>query len=239
MNHPEPLLISAYLDGDLGSRDQAQVEAHVAQCGACSDLLEEFRAIRDQARDLSDQLPARDLWPGIARAIQEEAGRDPENPDVIRLHPRVRSRKRPRGVRVSVPQAAAAGLILALVSGTAGVGVGRAMGPAPESAGMGVGVATPVSWVALVHEARPDLASVAEEVESLESLVADQGDTLDPVAREALAKNLNAIDRAIRESVAALQEDPGNRFLESNLERAVLSKGEFLRDAAALVLSST
>ena len=75
MEHPDPRSISAYIDGDLAGTEREEVEGHLAHCGACSDLLEEFRDLREAARGLPDQVPTRDLWPGIARAIHQEAGR--------------------------------------------------------------------------------------------------------------------------------------------------------------------
>jgi hypothetical protein len=94
---------------------------------------------------------------------------------------------------------------------------------------------TAATWVRLVEQAKPELAPVAAEVVRLERILADHHTDLDPVTVGVLQKNLEAIDRAIRESLAALREDPGNQFLESNLERAVLSMSEYLRDAASLV----
>jgi hypothetical protein len=56
---------------------------------------------------------------------------------------------------------------------------------------------------------------------------------------EVLDRNLAIIDGAIQESVMALRADPGNRFLKSNLERTIWTKGEYLRDATVLVVPAT
>jgi hypothetical protein len=50
-----------------------------------------------------------------------------------------------------------------------------------------------------------------------------------------LEKNLAVIDRAIRESVAALAVDPGNEFLVDHLEGAYRRKVDYLREATALL----
>ena len=205
MEHPDPRSISAYIDRDLDQEEHDEVERHLAHCGACSDLLEEFRELQENARGLADQLPSRDLWPGIARAIHQEAGRDPSDPDVIRLHPRVAARKPRRKIRLSVPQAAAAGLILALASGALGAAIGQSSVDAPSGL---AAVESPVSWVALVGEARPDLSEAAAEVAELERVLAEQGEALDPETRATLEKNLLTIDRAIRVACCKSLEAP-------------------------------
>jgi hypothetical protein len=237
MNHPDTTLLSAYMDGDLSPREVLEVEEHLGDCDSCSELLGDLRAIQEEARGLPDRDPFRDLWPAIARAIQDEAARDPINPDVIRLHPRV-PEARPssrRGVFLTVPRAVAAGLVLALLSGSLGARIGfRDAQQSVPVAEKGPNEAT-ATWVSLVEQAKPELAPAAAEVVRLERILDDHQSDLDPVTVSVLQKNLEAIDRAIRESLAALREDPGNRFLESNLERAVLTKSEYLRDAASLV----
>jgi len=241
MNHPDTTLLSAYLDGDLSPREALEVEDHLGECGSCSELLADFRAIREEARELPSQAPPRDLWPAIARAIQDEAARDPRDPDVIRLHPRVpeKGRGSRRGIFLTVPWAVAAGLVLALFSGFMGARLSSGfVQRAPSVSGKGPTEAG-ATWVSLVGQAKPELAPAAEEVARLERVLSEHQGDLDSLTVGVLEKNLEAIDRAIRESLAALEEDPGNRFLESNLERAVLTKGEYLRDAASLVTPAT
>jgi hypothetical protein len=239
MDHPDPRAISAYLENDLGSEDHRDMEDHLAHCSECSDILQDLRGLRDRAGGLPDQVPSRDLWPGIARAIHKEAGRDPQDPDVIRLHPRVGGHKVERGLQMSWPQASAAGIVLALISGAIGGAWGGSLSAPPVAQGPDEVEETLPGWVALVEEARPELTEIAEEVARLERVLAEGQDVLDPGTRGILEKNLGSIDRAISESVAALREDPGNRFLETNLERAVRSRGEYLKDAAALAVPAT
>jgi len=232
INHPDSQLYSTLLDGNLTPQEVEELEHHLAECGPCSDLFQDLQAIRRQAGELPDHFPQRDLWPGIAEAIQENEGRDP---DVIHLHrgPHVPPPSWRRGFHLSIPQAAAAGLALALVSGLVGARAGNdsqpggqlevaAQGPSPE-------------WVTQVGKANPALEATALEVVQLEQVLAEYREVLDPHTSEILEKNLGVIDRAIRESVEALSEDPGNRFLNNNLERAILAKGEYLRDATLLV----
>ncbi len=241
MEHPDPRLISESLEGELGPEEHREVESHLAACGPCSDLLEEFRDLRERARSLPDQIPPRDLWPGIARAIQEEAGQDPRDPDVIRLHPRVPAQEpeEKRTLRLSVPHAVAAGLALALFSAAIGAGLATSNDSPPLIRQAAESTAGPSAWVQLVEETIPDLTSTAMEVARLELSLANYEGEMDPLTVEVLTRNLDVIDRAIRESVAALRVDPGNSFLESNLERAVLAKGDYLREATSLVAPAT
>jgi anti-sigma factor RsiW len=229
MNHPASHRLSAYLDGDLTPELARELEGHLEECRECSELLADLEGIRARARELPDQFPTQDLWPGIERAIREDAQRDP---DVIRLHPAMRAgpAKRRAGFRLSLPQAAVAGLVLALFSGAVGARLGRT--PAPETA---ASPPTQASWVNLVTEASPSLETSALEVARLEEVLASHRQELDPVTAGILEKNLYVIDQAIRESVAALRVDPGNRYLETHLERSIRAKGQYLRDAALLV----
>lgn len=205
------------------------MEEHLSSCEECRALLEDFSEIQQAAKDLSDQSPPRDLWPGISRAIRRGLVEDPE---VIRLYPGVREPSTPsRPVfRLSPVQAAAAGLVLALVSGGIGLQMGRA--PAAEAP---TAVEAEASWVSLVGETSPQLAGAAREVAELERLLAVHRSDLDPETVRILEKNLGVIDQAIRESVAALRADPGNQFLESHLERAIQAKADYLRTAASIM----
>jgi hypothetical protein len=226
MKHPASHRLSAYLDGDLSPDRAQELEEHLRGCQECARLLDDLERIRTQAGNLPARYPSRDLWPGIRRAIQEDAVRDP---DVIRLHPGEIYRRR-GSFRLSLPQAAAAGLVLALLSAAVGARVGSE--PAPDPV---VTVPTEASWVSLVREASPGLEGSALEVARLEDMLERNRENLDPATAGILEKNLGVIDQAIRESLAALRSDPGNRFLETHLERSIRAKGDYLRDAAVLV----
>ena len=234
MKHPDPSRLSALLDGDLGPPELREIEGHIEFCESCSSLLAELRTLQRQARELPDRLPSRDLWPGIARALREDGVRDP---DVIRLHPAASVPLQPtrRGFHLSVPQAVAACLALAMFSGLAGVRLGQGWTSTGEAFQEPASQGAQPSWVKEVREATPGLEVIALEVSRLERLLAEHRGELDPLTAGVLERSLGIIDRAIGESVSALRADPGNRFLENNLERAILAKGEYLRDAAFLV----
>lgn len=234
MKHPDPLRFSDLLAGELDPSEIQNLEKHLEVCDDCAALLRDLRNIHRLAGELPDRLPTRDLWPGIVRAIDSREGGDP---DVIRLHPGVSvpGRKTRRGFHLSFPQAAAAGLALALFSGVIGARLGRGPGSQLDIPQEAASVEVRSPWVRLVREATPGLEARAVEVARLEQTLAEYRGELDPLTAQVLEKNLGVIDNAIRESASALREDPGNRFLENNLERAILAKGDYLRGAALLV----
>ena len=228
MKHPDSERFSAYLDGLSSDGEALELEKHLSACDGCHGLLNDLFELQRRVRELPEQLPPRDLWPGIQRGIRTDATQGAE---VIRLFPGFQQPAEParRAYRLSLPQAAAAGLVLAVLSGALGLRVGSS--PAPEA---GVAVESEASWVSLVGEASPGLEGSAREVAQLETLLAQNQGDLDPETVRILQKNLGVIDRAIQESVAALRADPGNRFLESHLARAIQTKGQYLRTAASL-----
>jgi anti-sigma factor RsiW len=228
MRHPDSERLSAYLDGLVPEGEMREVEDHLSRCRDCRTLLDELSQIKRMARDLSELSPPRDLWPRIQEGIQNP---DASSTDVIRLYPEARraSKAARRGFRLSLPQAAAAGLVLALLSGALGARLGSRS--EPQTAATSVEEA---SWVTQVSLTSPRLESSAREVARLEEVLAQHRGELDPTTIQILERNLRVIDRAIEESLQALEGDPGNQFLESHLERAIQAKGDYLRTATLL-----
>ena len=224
MKHPDSLQLSGLLDGDLSALEREEVEAHLSRCDGCATLLQELASVKAMAEKLPDRAPARDLWPGISEAIRDAA----RDPDIIHLHPVDPPRPR-RPARIPLPQAAAAGLILALFSGTLGAWLGQGTLPSVARG------AEDAPWVSMVAAAAPGMEGAAREVARLESALNVQRERLDSITVQLLERNLAAIDRAIRESVEALQADPGNAFLLENIERAVSVRADYLQDATLIL----
>jgi anti-sigma factor RsiW len=234
--HPDPERISSFMEGDLPPSEMLELGEHLERCAECAALLGDLEEVRARARSLPERLPGRDLWPEIAQAIQERTEIDP---DVIRLHPGL-SRPRPGGragrvLRVPVPHAVAAGLVLALFSGLLGARLGQGMtGNGSASLDETDGPAQP-AWVRLVGDAQPALEERAREVAGLERALSEHREEMDSLTAAVLERNLAMIDGAIQESLSALQADPGNQFLRNHLERAILAKGDYLREASLLM----
>ena len=215
-------LLPDYLEGtlDLGRREL--VEHHLAECGRCAALVHDLMAIQQQARSLSDLVPSRDLWRGIAERIEAP---------VLSI-PAPAPRRRRFGAAWMT--AAAAALVLATASVTY-VATKRVS----EQHRVGSVAQTP---------ARPESAAVAgaqlaassaqvtydQEIERLHKIVTERRTQLDTATIAVIEKNLKVIDQAIAQSRAALAKDPASRFLNDQLNRALDKKVELLRTVALL-----
>ena len=62
--------LDEYVDGALGPRDRAALEAHLAGCAACRATLADVRGLVASARALPPRIePTRELWTGIAARL--------------------------------------------------------------------------------------------------------------------------------------------------------------------------
>ncbi len=164
-----------------------------------------------------DETPARDLWPGVA----------------ARLAAPVAPPRRP--VALSWPQLAlAASLLMAVTSGLTWLAARQAptpaAGPAPivaqgESAGVVEGGIVKANFADAQYNAA---------VSDLEQILYSERDRLDPRTVLVIERNLKAIDTAIQEARAALNDDPANAYLNSHLADARRRKLDLLRHATTL-----
>jgi hypothetical protein len=173
---------------------------------------------------LRDEVPAADLWPGIAGRL-DGRGAPSTAGAAVRL------------VSFTLPQLAmAATLLIAVSAGVSWLALGRTTTTTPRPA------EPAIRAVIEPHEpVRPDVerATFADEqynaaVADLERILRDERDRLDPATVMVIERNLRAIDVAIRESRAALDADPANTYLNSHLADARRRKLELLRRAAGL-----
>lgn len=183
---------------------------------AADDPLAETDVLQAALAGLEDGPPAADLWPGIAARLGPRSGGG-------------------RVVSFTLPQLALAATLLIAVS--AGVSW-LALGPRPVADP----APTPIQAVADPAESlQPDVqratfadAQYDAAVADLERILREEGQRLDPQTVMVLERNLRAIDDAIRESRAALDNDPANTYLNSHLAEARRRKLELLRRAAGL-----
>ena len=214
----QPILdrLSDYIDGELDSRTNGEIERHLSTCASCRAVATELRAVVARAGSLVDTPPQQDLWAGVAARI----GR------IVPFQPRVHRR-----FSFTLPQLAAAGLALMVLSGgmvwLAKTGDPRADFPVTSG------------------EERPRVApaSLADNhyegaVEDLEQTLERNRSQLDPETVRVLEQNLKSIDAAIEQCRQALDRDPANPYLNSHLASARQRKLALLRRATALTAGS-
>ena len=228
---------SEYLAGELAEPVRAQVEAHLARCGACRDVLAELRDVVARAGELPGLEPPRDLWPGIASTIGGPA-RAPSragDPHVLVL-PSARAAGaspapgQPPRVRRAPLAAAAAALVAVSVTTTWWIADARTVtGVAPEATGAAA------SQAVRPAAAGSPPADLASELATLEEVLEVARGTLDPNTVRVLERNLGVIEQAIADSRQALELDPGNAFLTEHLERMYRRKLTYLEDVVRVV----
>ena len=227
--------LSEYHDGDLTPAERAACEAHLAVCFACTEALEDIRAVAGAAKADPDQWPAQDLWPGlaakIASAADSAAGGSPGTaPSVVVPFRRTRS------FTFTLPQLAlAASLLIAVSAGVAYVAAGRVLTRPPVLEDPIQAQAEPM----MPPSADIGMANFADAqfdqaVSDLEHILIEQRDELDPRTVVIIERNLTVIDEAIRQARAALDADPANPFLNSHLADARRRKLDLLRKATTL-----
>ena len=213
--------LSDYLDDELSAADRAAIDAHLHVCSACAEELNALRRIVAHAATVAehDAAPARDLWSGIHARIE---GR--RQADTTRAR-----------VSLSIAQLAAAAVFLISVSGTA-AWILRGRVPASVASSEAV-IQAEVEPSALPTDAR--LVNFADAqynaaVSDLERALQERRNDLNPRTVEILERNLTLIDAAIAQARQALEEDPGNTYLNRHLVESRRRKLELLRRATAI-----
>jgi hypothetical protein len=166
-----------------------------------------------------DELPARELWSGIAARIQSQPA------------------STTRRIAFTLPQLAmAASLLIAVASGFTWM-VTRP--PSADSSGpviQAYGVPDDQTGGQVVPANFAD-AQFNAAVTDLEQILHDERDRLDPRTVQVIERNLKAIDDAIQEARMALNNDPANPYLNSHLADARRRKLDLLRHATSLASS--
>lgn len=215
--------LSAYLDGELEAADRVRVEAHLAGCADCRQVIEDLRLMVRRAGALDDRPPERDLWPAIEARIASAS-----TADVVPLA------SRRRRITFSVPQLAAAALaLMALSTAVAAMAMRGSAAPAvsgPAQVGIQAqGVSLP---------APTGLASYDAAIADLQQALDQRRTQLDTATVRVIEQNLRVIDQAIAQARAALARDPNSTYLNGYLQRSLGRKLEFLRQVANLPVES-
>jgi len=200
--------LSEYIDGELDATEREALEAHLATCGHCYAILGDLRQVVARAKTLQDTAPATNLWTGIAREIRREQA------------PARRDRLVRRRFSLTVGQLLAASIALMLIAGS---GAWLALRPQPVADGGRLGnreaLARQVDWTGRTDEAIADLQTALAQNEK----------RLDTATVRIVRQNLAIIDRAIADARIAVQNDPGNAYLNLHLATTMRRKVELLR----------
>jgi hypothetical protein len=203
--------LSEYIDGELDATEREALEAHLATCGHCYATLGDLRQVVARAKQLEDREPSNELWAGIRARMAEPTG--------ARLTPG----RRPGATRrfsFSIPQLLAASIALMLISGS---GAWLALRPQPVADGGRLrnreALARQVDWTGRTDEAIADLQTALTQNEK----------RLDTATVRIVRQNLAIIDRAIADARIAVQNDPGNAYLNLHLATTMRRKVELLR----------
>jgi anti-sigma factor RsiW len=241
MTHEQILeLLDDFVGGDLPPREEREVRRHLMACEACRAEEQALRALLDQAAALDDEiLPARDLWKDIAPRLQSRADLPVEPEEPVERMPEVRV----IGPRPARPlpwwMLAAASVALVIVTSFAtlrfsGSRVGQAAPTtlATQTAQPPAGATggTPTALVAF----QPAEQEYEKAIGDLQAVLETRRGQLAPQTVATLEANLRIIDRAIRESRAALAADPNSPELARMLSGAYDAKLDALRQAVSL-----
>ncbi len=216
--------LSEYLDGELGERERADLEAHLDGCSECAATLTGLRRVVTRAGALEDQPPTTNLWPSIA-------GRIGLTTDEFT----VRRRTRERRFSFTVPQLIAASIVLvAMTAGAAWL----ALRPRSQTANRPSPAAPAphlVTWRPKVEKSS-DIA-----VTELRAALSEGKRTgrLDSLTVARLERSLAVIDSAIAQATRALASDPGSAYLNHHLADTYRRKFDFLRQASRIASART
>jgi hypothetical protein len=204
-------------------------EAHRASCAECNAVWLDLDRISAEAAQLPRLAPSRDLWAGIEARI--------DAPVVAALPQARRSWTQRPPVRLAIAAsllvAATAGITWSIArQGITGSGTTMTAGTDLQDPATTAPNGTPGD--ARLASFDNTVAGMDREIEQLEAVLSEHRKDLDPRTIAVLQSNLAVIDAAIRESRAALEDDPASRFLAAQVARAYHSKLTLLRGAATL-----
>lgn len=232
---------SDYLADELGEAERADVEAHLAVCGVCRDVLAQLGDVVARARALPELDPPSDLWPRISSAIGGPVRAVPrsDDPRVLELpSARTGGAVASTGSRMSGRIAVRRSRLAIAAAALVAVSVGTTWWVANARAGltdMASPASVPRAGSVIAAAAGSPPADLASELSALEEVLDVARGALDPNTVRVLERNLSVIEQAIADSRLALEMDPGNAFLTEHLERMYRRKLVYLQDVVRVV----
>lgn len=216
--------LSAYLDDELSAGEREAIDAHLRACADCASELDALRRLVAYARTVPsrDVPPARDLWPGIEARLTSTN---------VAAFPARRSRR----ISFTIGQlAAAAVLLMAVSAGTAWVISNRVADVPTTPAQIIQAEVEPTATPDVVRPVNFADPQYDAAILDLERALQERRNDLNPRTVEILERNLKLIDAAIAQARQALEEDPGNAYLNRHLVESRRRKLELLRRATAI-----
>ncbi len=208
--------LNDFVEGLLDPTAARRVEEHLELCDECRAEAESLRSLLAGMRELPREInPPRDLFPGIVRTVGEA--------EAVPLRHAHRHGRALHELRR--PLAAAAVLLVALTAAMTAWLLERR--PAEPVAGI-----SPPTTVLSAADLTQVATDYEEAIRELSITLRERRSELDPVTIRLVEENLLVIDRAIRESQAALAADPANQVLEQLVVAGYEQKLELLRRAA-------
>jgi len=255
--------IGALVDGPIDAAARADVEEHLRQCAGCRALVADLRRIRVEAASLPPVPPPLTLWPRISARLKsagvgERAVTRAATADGANTAPGAVAPSRSHGVLGAISgwfsaspfrAAAAAGIaMLVLAAGTTVLVLRLASTPPGGSTSAGAAATGAAGAPAdTAHANAADLVQSVEDelrmaeqhyekaIAGLEQITKTEQANLDPAVAETLQKNLGIIDQAIRDSRAALVQQPTSQLAQESLFEAFRRKVGLLQDTVALI----
>jgi anti-sigma factor RsiW len=208
----DSVVLGDYVDNALAPAERARVEAHLAECAECRELVAGLRSVVATAAALAPLDPPRAAWSRIERGIRAEGA----------------GRRTPRWPWL----AAAAALALATFGGLKMAGVWSPAPPAMVATAPAAGVDDAQAVAAELVQAEQHYQNA---ITGLERIADSEKGSLDPQTASTLEKNLAVVDQAINESRAALKTQPGSEPAQQSLLDNFKTKISLLQDTVALI----
>lgn len=234
MTHERTLeLLDEYVEGALPPEDERGVRRHLMQCDGCRAEERELRTLLDEAAALpAEILPPVDLWTGIAARLEPRSATVALAPEIPVIGPRpVRRIPWWMQAAAAIALVVTTSLVTLQVSGAGKQQVAAAPQAAQPAPGQQQRQAVPATALAAFRPAEQDYQKAIGDLEQV--LQAHRG-ALAPQTVATLEANLEVIDKAIRESRAALAADPNSAELARMLSQSYDAKLDVLKRAVSL-----
>lgn len=209
-------------DGTLGPIRRAELQVHLDACARCRAAAADLVRIKHLAASLDRLTPPDAVWLQVAGRLRQE-GR-------IATEAQAPSTSKRRAAALAI----AAGLVMAIGASIVALlprGGGSAEAPAAQQGNAADD--DPVQSIA--NEMQLAEQHYQKGIALLEEAAKSNEDVLDPQTAAVLKTNLQVVDQAIAESLAALRVEPQSAAARDSLFDAMKRKVGMLQDTVALM----